>query len=359
MNGRDDPVVRLQGVTHRYGKIAALDGLSFDIPSDCTVGLIGPDGVGKSSLLGLIAGAKRIQEGRVEVLGGDMVDVRHRASVCPRIAFMPQGLGKNLYPDLSVRENIEFFGRLFGQRRAERDIRIAELLQSTGLAPFADRLAKQLSGGMRQKLGLCCSLIHDPDLLILDEPTTGVDPLSRRQFWQLIERMRLRRPGMSIIVATAYMEEAERFDWLVAMNTGKVLAEGTPGELKSRTGAATIEDAFIALLPDELKAGHTRLEIPPRTKFDHQSVIVARDLTRRFGDFTAVDHVSFDIERGEIFGFVGSNGCGKTTTMKMLTGLLPPAKARRRCSAVPSTPGTWPRANASATCRRPSRSIPS
>jgi ribosome-dependent ATPase len=323
MNGRGDPVVRLQGVTHRYGKIAALDGLSFDIPSDCTVGLIGPDGVGKSSLLGLIAGAKRIQEGRVEVLGGDMVDVRHRALICPRIAFMPQGLGKNLYPDLSVRENIEFFGRLFGQRRAERDIRIAELLQSTGLAPFADRLAKQLSGGMRQKLGLCCSLIHDPDLLILDEPTTGVDPLSRRQFWQLIERMRLRRPGMSIIVATAYMEEAERFDWLVAMNTGKVLAEGTPGELKSRAGAATIEDAFIALLPDELKAGHTRLEIPPRTKFDHQLVIVARDLTCRFGDFTAVDHVSFDIERGEIFGFVGSNGCGKTTTMNMLTGLLP------------------------------------
>jgi ribosome-dependent ATPase len=323
MNGRGDPVVRLQGVTHRYGKIAALDGLSFDIPSDCTVGLIGPDGVGKSSLLGLIAGAKRIQEGGVEVLGGDIVDVRHRALICPRIAFMPQGLGKNLYPDLSVRENIEFFGRLFGQRRAERDIRIAELLQSTGLAPFADRLAKQLSGGMRQKLGLCCSLIHDPDLLILDEPTTGVDPLSRRQFWQLIERMRLRRPGMSIIVATAYMEEAERFDWLVAMNTGKVLAEGTPGELKSRAGAATIEDAFIALLPDELKAGHTLLEIPPRTKFDHQLVIVARDLTCRFGDFTAVDHVSFDIERGEIFGFVGSNGCGKTTTMKMLTGLLP------------------------------------
>jgi ribosome-dependent ATPase len=325
MPDRASPVVRLQGLVHRYGRVAALDGLSFDIPSNGTVGLIGPDGVGKSSLLSLIAGAKRIQEGRIEVLGGDMAERRHRTRVCPRIAFMPQGLGKNLYPELSVRENIEFFGRLFGQQRAERDIRIAELLQSTGLAPFAGRLARQLSGGMRQKLGLCCSLIHDPDLLILDEPTTGVDPLSRRQFWQLIERMRQRRPGMSIVVATAYMEEAERFDWLVAMNTGKVLAEGTPDELKARTKASTIEEAFIALLPEELKSGHRRLEIPPR-RSDGAAVIVARDLTCRFGDFTAVDHASFDIERGEIFGFVGSNGCGKTTTMKMLTGLLPPSE---------------------------------
>ena len=163
---------------------------------------------------------------------------------------MPQGLGKNLYPDLSVRENIEFFGRLFGQSRDEREWRIAELLDSTGLAPFEDRPAKKLSGGMRQKLGLCCSLIHDPDLLILDEPTTGVDPLSRRQFWELIDRIRSRRSGMSVIVATAYMEEAERFDWLAAMNAGKVLATGSPAELKDRTGAKTIEEAFIALLPE-------------------------------------------------------------------------------------------------------------
>ncbi|HTG25759.1 MAG TPA: ribosome-associated ATPase/putative transporter RbbA [Reyranella sp.] len=317
------PIVRLEGVSHRYRGVVALDGVTLDVPADRIIGLIGPDGVGKSSLLGLIAGAKRVQDGRVEVLGGDMANARHRGAICPRIAYMPQGLGKNLYPDLSVRENIDFFGRLFGHGRAERAARIAELLDSTGLAEFADRLAKQLSGGMRQKLGLCCALIHDPDLLILDEPTTGVDPLSRRQFWQLVDRMRARRPGMSIIVATAYMEEAERFDWLVAMNAGKVLAACPPAELKARTGAATIEDAFIGLLPGELKAGHHQLEIPPRGKFEHERVIVARDLTRRFADFTAVDHVSFDIERGEIFGFVGSNGCGKTTTMKMLTGLLP------------------------------------
>jgi ribosome-dependent ATPase len=282
--------------------------------------------VGKSSLLSIIAGARQVQSGDVFVLDGDIRDAAHRAAICPRIAYMPQGLGKNLYADLSVRENIEFFGRLFGQSRSERDARIAELLKSTGLAPFSDRPAKKLSGGMRQKLGLCCCLIHDPDLLILDEPTTGVDPLSRRQFWELIDRMRSRRRGMSVVVATAYMEEAERFDWLAAMNAGKVLATGSPAELKAATGAASVEDAFVALLPEHLRGGHHGLKIPPLRILDTEPVIAARDLTCRFGDFTAVDRVSFTIERGEIFGFLGSNGCGKTTTMKMLTGLLPPTE---------------------------------
>ena len=224
---------------------------------------------------------------------------------------------------MSIRENIEYFGRLFSQSRAERDERIAELLAGTGLTQFADRPAKKLSGGMKQKLGLCCSLIHDPDLLILDEPTTGVDPLSRRQFWQLIERIRARRAGMSVVVATAYMEEAELFDWLIAMNAGKIVAVGTPAMLKGKADAATIEEAFIRLTREHEHARYHALQIPPRRIAETEPVIVARNLTCRFGDFTAVDHVSFTIERGEIFGFVGSNGCGKTTTMKMLTGLLP------------------------------------
>jgi ribosome-dependent ATPase len=324
MKERGRAVAVLDSLTQTYGKVAALDRVTITIPSDCMVGLIGPDGVGKSTLLGIIAGARQNQSGSVTVLDGDISDARHRASICPRIAYMPQGLGKNLYPDLTVRENIEFFGRLFGQSRDERQWRIAELLDSTGLAPFDDRPAKKLSGGMRQKLGLCCSLIHDPDLLILDEPTTGVDPLSRRQFWELIERIRSRRSGMSVVVATAYMEEAERFDWLAAMNDGKVLATGSPAELKSSVGATTVEDAFIALLPEQERGGHQTLQIPPRRLFDSEPIITARDLTCRFGDFTAVDRVNFTIERGEIFGFLGSNGCGKTTTMKMLTGLLPP-----------------------------------
>ena len=326
MIGRGRSVARLDDVTQRYAGAVALDAVTIELPAGCMVGLIGPDGVGKSSLLSIVAGARQIQSGKVFVLDGDMADAAHRTAICSRIAYMPQGLGRNLYPDLSVRENIEFFGRVFGQARSEREWRISELLDSTGLGPFAGRPAKKLSGGMRQKLGLCCSLIHDPDLLILDEPTTGVDPLSRRQFWELIERMRSRRSGMSVLVATAYMEEAERFDSLVAMNAGTVLAMGPPADLKRNTRSTTVEDAFVALLPQELRAGHKALDIPPRRVITAEPVIAARDLTCRFGDFTAVDRVSFTIERGEIFGFVGSNGCGKTTTMKMLTGLLSPSE---------------------------------
>jgi ribosome-dependent ATPase len=326
MTARESPVAHIENVTQRYGKMVALDDVTIDLPTGCMVGLIGPDGVGKSSLLSMIAGARQIQSGRVIVLDNDMADPRRRAEICPRIAYMPQGLGKNLYADLSVRENVEFFGRLFGQSRAKRDAMISELLWSTGLAPFSDRMAKKLSGGMRQKLGLCCCLIHDPDVLILDEPTTGVDPLSRRRFWELIDQMRARRSGMSVLVATAYMEEAERFDWLVAMNAGKILGTGTPADLKTQTGTSSLEDAFIALLPEQARRGHKALQIPSRRIIGADPVIVARDLTCRFGDFTAVDKVNFTIERGEIFGFVGSNGCGKSTTMKMLTGLLPPSE---------------------------------
>src|SRR5271169_1815690 len=328
MSGRDGTVARLDQVTQRYRDAVALDAVTLPLPAGRLVGLIGPDGVGKSSLLSIVAGARRIQSGKVYVFDGDMADGTYRAAVCPRIAYMPQGLGKNLYPDLSVHENIEFFGRLFGQSASERRSRIVELLDSTGLAPFSGRPAKKLSGGMRQKLGLCCSLIHDPDLLILDEPTTGVDPLSRRQFWELIDRIRARRSGMSVIVATAYMEEAERFDWLAAMNAGKVLATGSPAELRSRVGAKDLESAFIALLPEEKRKGHKAIEIPPRKREAGPPAIEADGLTKRFDKFVAVDHVSFRIGKGEIFGFLGSNGCGKSTTMKMLTGLLPATEGK-------------------------------
>ena len=319
------PVARLDGVTQLYGRVAALDSVTLDVPSGCTVGLIGPDGVGKSTLLSIVAGARRIQSGCVTVLGGDMADTAHREAVCARIAYMPQGLGKNLYPDLSVKENIDFFGRLFGQSRGERHARIAELLESTDLEAFSSRPAKRLSGGMRQKLGLCCSLVHEPDLLVLDEPTTGVDPLSRRQFWRLIDRIKARRENMSIVIATAYMEEAERFDFLIAMDAGHIMATGTPVDLKKQTNAGTVEDVFVALLPEQRRAMRGKLQVPPRSFTGAEPMIVAHDLTRRFGNFVAVDRVNFTIERGEIFGFVGSNGSGKTTTMKMLTGLLPPS----------------------------------
>jgi ribosome-dependent ATPase len=325
------PVVRLEAVNLSYGTTRTLDGITLDIPSGRMVGLIGPDGVGKSSLLSLVAGARAIQQGRVHVLGGDIADATHRRRTCPQIAYMPQGLGKNLYPTLSVFENVDFFGRLFGHDRREREERIRQLLQDTGLAPFTDRPAGKLSGGMKQKLGLCCALIHDPDLLILDEPTTGVDPLSRRQFWDLIEGIRKSRPGMSVIVATAYMEEAARFDWLLAMDDGRVLSTGTPADLLQQTGVDNLDAAFIALLPETQRRDHREVVIPPRVNGqDGDIAIEAEQLTVRFGNFTAVDRVSFRIARGEIFGFLGSNGCGKTTTMKVLTGLLPASEGKAR-----------------------------
>jgi ribosome-dependent ATPase len=323
------PVVCLSAVSLHYGRTVALDVVTLDFPAGKMVGLIGPDGVGKSSLLSLLSGARVIQSGRITVLGGDMSQAAHRQSVCPRVAYMPQGLGKNLYPTLSVFENADFFARLFGHNRQERERRIAGLLAATGLAPFAVRPAGQLSGGMKQKLGLCCALIHDPDLLILDEPTTGVDPLSRRQFWELIDGIRADRPGISVLVATAYMEEALRFHWLMAMNAGRVLATGTPREMLRQTGAATLEEAFIALLPPAERQGYQPVHLTPRAAGEAADIAIeARDLTMRFGDFVAVDHVSFQIGQGEIFGFLGSNGCGKTTTMKMLTGLLPPSEGQ-------------------------------
>ncbi len=323
-------IARVTGLSHRYKKSVALDGVDLEIPAGGIVGLIGPDGVGKSSLLSLISGVRKIQHGSVHVLGRDMRRALNRAVVGPRVAYMPQGLGRNLYMTLSVFENVDFFGRLFGHGREQRTWRIRELLKGTGLSSFVDRPAGKLSGGMKQKLGLCCALIHNPDLLILDEPTTGVDPLSRRQFWELIERIRARREDMSIIVATAYMDEAERFDWLVAMDDGKVLATGSPAEVKTGTGTGSLEAAFIALLPPEKRRQHEFLAIPSRSTQTAVAAIEADGLTRRFGDFVAVDHVSFRIERSEIFGFLGSNGCGKTTTMKMLTGLLPRSEGEAR-----------------------------
>lgn len=320
------PVVSIQNVTHRYGKAVALDGLSLDIPNGIMVGIIGPDGVGKSTLMALIAGSKMMQEGKITVLNGDIADARHRREACPRIAYMPQGLGKNLYLELSVYDNVDFMAQLFGLSAKERRERVKELLAATGLSPFADRPAGKLSGGMKQKVGLCGALVHEPDLLILDEPTTGVDPLSRRQFWSLIDEIRAGRPGMSVLISTAYMDEAQQWDWIVAMDAGRVLATGMPAELMKRTGSQDLEQCFIGLLPEEKRKGHKALTIPPRAAGKSEVVIDAKGLTRRFGSFTAVDHVSLSIECGEIFGFLGSNGCGKSTTMKMLTGLLPPTE---------------------------------
>jgi ribosome-dependent ATPase len=320
---QDTIVADIQQVSLKYGKTQALKDISLSLPAACMIGLIGPDGVGKSSLLALLAGAKVVQQGRLMVLGGDIADRKHRREVCPHIAYMPQGLGKNLSKTLSVEENLQFVARLFGHNAAESRKRIDALTKSTGLYDFLDRPAGKLSGGMKQKLGLCCSLIHDPDFLILDEPTTGVDPLARAQFWELINRIRNVRPQMSVIVATAYMDEAQGFDWLAMMDAGSILQTGTPQQLLAQTDSHSLEEAYIKLLPEEKKQGYEPVVIPPLADDGSDGyALEAKDLTVKFGDFTAVDHVNFQIRRGEIFGFLGSNGCGKSTTMKVLTGLL-------------------------------------
>ena len=313
MSPAEPVAVLVNGVTHRYGKVIALADLGLSIRAGSATALVGPDGVGKSTLLALIAGVRRLQAGSIRTLGGDIASRAHRDDIMARIAYMPQGLGRNLYPSLSVAENIDYFGRLFGQSATERAARIGQLVRATGLAPFPERSAGKLSGGMKQKLSLCCTLIHDPDLLVLDEPTTGVDPLSRRQFWRLIDSVRAQRPSLTVLVSTAYMEEAERFDHVVAIDAGRVLAQGAPAELLTKTGTAHFEQAYVALHGGGVPAEPPIA--PLRPSADGGPAIAAEGLTRRFGDFVAVDHVNFSIQPGEIFGFLGSNGCGKTTTM--------------------------------------------
>ena len=331
-----DAVV-LRQLSHRYGKTQALRAVDLALPAGATIALIGPDGVGKSTLLSLVAGIKIIQSGQVQVLGGDMADKKTRQALSHRIAFMPQGLGHNLYPTLSINENVDFHARLFGLNAAERQARIARLLQATGLAPFAERAAGKLSGGMKQKLSLCCALVHNPQLLILDEPTTGVDPLSRRQFWALVADLRAENPAMTVLVATAYIDEAEGFDYVVAMDDGHLLAAAPTAQLLADSGCNTLEAAYIQLLPEHKRGDAEGLALTPFVA-DPTSppAMEAEHLTKRFGDFTAVDNVSFVIEKGEIFGFLGSNGCGKSTTMKMLTGLLEPSEGSARLLGHPT-----------------------
>ena len=334
--------VQIQTLSHIYNKkTQALDNISLTIPRGATVGLIGPDGVGKSTLLSIIAGVRKIQTGSVRVLGGDMANKHDRQDLSHRIAYMPQGLGKNLYPTLTVQENIDFHARLFGLSSTERKARIQRLLNATNLAPFPDRAAGKLSGGMKQKLSLCCALVHNPDLLILDEPTTGVDPLSRRQFWQLVHDLQQEQSGMTVIVATAYIDEAEQFQHLLAMDAGHLLANEPTQAVMQRLGTATLEDAYIKLLPQDKQDNAADLVLPPfAPEANAPLAMEAHDLTKKFGNFTSVDHVSFEIQKGEIFGFLGSNGCGKSTTMKMLTGLLEPTSGTAKLLGEPIDAGS-------------------
>lgn len=349
-DGADNlPAVVVKSVSHRYGKQTdALKNVSVTVPAGTTIGLVGPDGVGKSTLMSLIAGMKKIQTGTVQVLGKDMGNKRDREQLLNKVAFMPQGLGHNLYPTLSVMENIDFHARLFSIDKTARQARIDRLLAATDLLKFKDRPAGKLSGGMKQKLSLCCALVHDPDLLILDEPTTGVDPLSRQQFWTLVNALRGENPNMTVMVSTAYIDEASQFAYTIAMNDGEILISDTTENVVKQyanhpldaEGRPNLEEAYNTLLPEN-KRGDTSFSVPPFEPDPNlPPAIEAENLTKRFGDFVAVNHVSFSIAQGEIFGFLGSNGCGKSTTMKMLTGLLDVSEGTAYLLGEPVTGGS-------------------
>ncbi|MGL5113719.1 MAG: ATP-binding cassette domain-containing protein, partial [Beijerinckiaceae bacterium] len=319
--------VRARGLTHSYRRQRGLDGISLSFARGRFHAIVGPDGVGKSTLLSLIATARRLQAGDLIVLGEHVGEARGRRRLCHRLAYMPQGLGRNLYPDLTIAEHLDYFADLFGVSESMRGRRGAMLLARTGLAGFESRRARELSGGMKQKLALCCALIHEPELLVLDEPTTGVDPLSRREFWELLRIAHRDRPELTVICATGYVEEAAQFDDIVFLNGGHVVWQGTVPELLQTTQAPNLSAAYGAILAQGAELPMTETAgRGPAVRVDHDIIIEARGLTKRFGGFTAVDHIDVAIRRGEIFAFLGPNGCGKSTTMRMLTGLTAPSE---------------------------------
>ncbi|MDR3567210.1 MAG: ATP-binding cassette domain-containing protein [Syntrophobacteraceae bacterium] len=394
----ESPVVRLRALTKTYGREPAVCGVDMDIYPGEIFGLIGPDGAGKSSIMKAIAGVMTFDGGTLNVFETRIDSEKSAERIKDRIGFMPQGLGQNLYPDLSVDENIDFFARsrLVSPKEAEKRKRL--LLEMTRLAPFSSRPMKNLSGGMKQKLGLVCTLIHEPGLVILDEPTTGLDPVSRRDFWTILSVL-LREKNITALVSTAYMDEASRFHRLSLFYGGRVLAHGSPEEIMAavpgalvsfrterqsealsglkarfsdvqargswlrvfvkgagekdaarqvqeaaaaagedivelRAGAAELEDIFIALLREKKlteESSHSVFTLSESDSIyreepgDDGADIEAENLVKDFGNFRAVDGVSFRVEKGEIFGLLGANGAGKSTVIKMLVGLLPPS----------------------------------
>ncbi len=385
---RADVVVRVSGFVKRYKQHEAVRGVDLEVRRGEIYGLIGPDGAGKSSLMKAVAGVLSYEAGSVEVFGVAVDSEPAAERVKARIGFLPQGLGLNLYPELSVEENVDFFARL--RLVPERDLadRKTRLLAMTRLDRFRDRPMKLLSGGMKQKLGLICTLIHEPELAILDEPTTGVDPVSRRDFWTILTEL-VQAHGMTALVSTAYMDEAERFHQLSFLSDGRVLAAGRPPDVQqlvpgrvvtvraapqldavarlkrefrqvesmgplihvfteeaepavatARVAAGLgdieadelhvdepeLEDVFVALLlrRADSEPGGAAAPSPAARPVQEERAIEARGLVRDFGSFRAVDGVSFRVNQGEIVGLLGANGAGKTTVIKMLTGILPP-----------------------------------
>lgn len=254
-------IARLQAVTHSYGNVTALGDVTLDLPAGRLLGLIGPDGVGKSTLLDMLAGARKIQTGKVEVLGSDMDQRVHRDAVFSHIAYMPQGLSKNLYQVLSVRENLDFFGRLFDMPGEAIEPRIAELLEDFDLGLYADSFAGELPLGLRQRLPLACAIIRRPDMVILDEPTSGVDPVARDECWDILARLS-RDDKVTIFISIHFMNEEMRCNGISLMHASEVLVYDTPENLAIENGSKSLNETFIRYITqamDELEIATQKL----------------------------------------------------------------------------------------------------
>jgi ABC-2 type transport system ATP-binding protein len=313
-------VIHAISLTKRFADLTAVDGLSFVIPRGELFGLVGSDGAGKTTTLRMLTGVLDATNGEATVLDCPCHDLE---AVRSSVGYMSQRFG--LYPDLTVMENIRFHADIFGVPKEEWITRAERLLAMSGLAPFTKRRAGALSGGMKQKLGLCCALIHTPIVLFLDEPTNGVDPVSRRDFWRILDA--LLAEGVTIMVATAYLDEAERCHRVGFLHHGRLLACDSPQNLKKMADPAienpTLEDVFVSVMGEGSDTVVRR-----RTSPDLQSAVAAvtlENLTRRFGDFVAVNQINLTVPQGEIFGFLGPNGAGKSTTIRMLCGILKPS----------------------------------
>lgn len=298
-DGRESIVI-VEEVSKSYGKIEALKGVSFTVEQGEIFGLIGPDGAGKSTLFRILTTLLLADKGTAAIGGLDVIS--DYKQIRTRIGYMPGRF--SLYQDLSVEENLVFFATVFHTTIQENYDLIKDIYQQ--IEPFRKRKAGDLSGGMKQKLALSCALIHKPDILFLDEPTTGVDPVSRKEFWQMLRN--LRKLGITIIVSTPMMNEARLCDRIAFINQGEIQGIDTPDRI--------LQQFASILCPPSLERDQIRHESVP--------VIEVEQLTKCFGDFTAVDHISFEVSRGEIFGFLGANGAGKTTAMRMLCGLSRP-----------------------------------
>jgi ABC-2 type transport system ATP-binding protein len=393
-------VLEIAGVTKRFNagkrEVRALRGVSLVMRAGLIMGLVGPDGAGKTTLMRLIAGLLAPDAGRITVLG---LDATHQSlAVQAALGYMPQRFG--LYEDLSVRENLDLYADLQGLPKEARAERYAELMRMTGLGPFTDRLAGKLSGGMKQKLGLACTLVRAPRLLVLDEPTVGVDPVSRRELWAIVHRL-VKSESTSVLLSTAYLDEAERCDEVVLLHEGETLVQGRPAEfservrgrshtvrvagvarrrlqdalarqpgvidalihgdgvrfvtasaasrpeidtlldgfggLRAEPAAPRFEDAFVSLLYERHGASAAFRGSDDGDEADPplaEVVIDVRGAQRRFGDFYAVRDVSFEVRRGEVFGLLGANGAGKSTTFRMLCGLLAASAGSLRVAGV-------------------------